>query len=489
MDTKNDVLFDLIKSLTKTEKRFIKLNAQFHQGDKAYLKLFDAIEKQKKYDEKELFNQFKNEKFIIQFSVIKNYLQNFILKQLRNYHSESKANISCKNLLIDIEILYWKNQFKLADRLVKKAGKIAENYQFFLVLEELSNWENRIHNALLRLDLKHSITITEKHENNIKNYQTILEYKSLINKTQLLIKESEVIRNKNEYEKYEKLLNHPLVKEKSNSNSYEATYSYFVLNSVLHRLLKDQKKSGEFRKKLVDYLEQFPHINKENSIHYLSSLHNLLMHSLVVKDYKSFAHSLDKVKNFKVTSAREQTAVLDILCLFELGYYNETKQYKKAIAFVNEIFKTHPNIKSLLNSEHYYLIHYHTALAYFSVEDYKNALIWINKVINLTSKKLRVDIKAATFVLNIITHYELSNFTLLPYLVKTTLDFLKNNNMVRPIDKFFISIFNKISDVDNNKIDRTIFFNEKIVQIKKITNEASIISDINYVDWLEKKHK
>jgi len=486
MDAKNNVLFDLIKSLTKTEKRFIKLNAQFHQGDKAYLKLFDAIEKQKKYDEKEILEQFKTEKFIIQFSVAKNYLQNFILKQLRNYHTESKANIICKNLLIDIEILYWKNQFKLAERLAKKAEKIAQEYQFFLTLEELSNWENRIDNAQLRLNVKHSKTISNKHENNIKNYQTILEYKALINETQLLIKESEVIRDKNELDTYKKLLNHPLIKEKSNSNSYEATYSYYVLNSVLHRLIKDQKKSGEYRAKLVDYLEQFPHINKENSIHYLSSVHNLLMHSLVVKDYKSFANYLDKVKNFKISSAREQSAVLDMLCLFELGYYNETKQYDKAIEFVNEIFETHSNIKSILNSEHYYLVHYHTALAYFNIGDYKNALVWINKVINLTSKNLRVDIKAATYVLNIITHYELSNFILLPYLVKTTLDFLKNSKMLRPIDKFFISIFSNISATSNQQ-QKALFFNKKLCSIKKLKLEESIISDIDYMDWLARK--
>jgi len=486
MDAKNNVLFDLIKSLTKTEKRFIKLNAQFHQGDKAYLKLFDAIEKQKKYDEKEILEQFKTEKFIIQFSVAKNYLQNFILKQLRNYHTESKANIICKNLLIDIEILYWKNQFKLAEKLVKKAEKIAREYQFFLTLEELSNWENRIDNAQLRLNVKHSKTISNKHENNIKNYQAILEYKALINETQLLIKESEVIRDKNELDTYKKLLNHPLIKEKSNSNSYEATYSYYVLNSVLHRLIKDQKKSGEYRAKLVDYLEQFPHINKENSIHYLSSVHNLLMHSLVVKDYKSFANYLDKVKNFKISSAREQSAVLDMLCLFELGYYNETKQYDKAIEFVNEIFETHSNIKSILNSEHYYLVHYHTALAYFNIGDYKNALVWINKVINLTSKNLRVDIKAATYVLNIITHYELSNFILLPYLVKTTLDFLKNSKMLRPIDKFFISIFSNISATSNQQ-QKALFFNKKLCSIKKLKLEESIISDIDYMDWLARK--
>lgn len=161
MNTKNDILFDLIKSLTKTEKRFIKLTAQFHQGDKSYLKLFNAIESQKEYDESVLLKQFKNEQFIKQIGVVKNYLQNFILKQLRSYHSESKASIVCKNLLIDVEILYWKSQFKLATRLLKKTKKMAEKYHFFLIIEEVLNWENRIHNALVTIN---SVKTYEKTE-------------------------------------------------------------------------------------------------------------------------------------------------------------------------------------------------------------------------------------------------------------------------------------------------------------------------------------
>ena len=52
-------LFDLIQSLTKSEKRFFKLHSSLQSGDKNYLRLFDAIDRMKEYDEtslKKVFN-------------------------------------------------------------------------------------------------------------------------------------------------------------------------------------------------------------------------------------------------------------------------------------------------------------------------------------------------------------------------------------------------------------------------------------------------
>ena len=46
-------LFSLIKSLTKSEKRFFKLNSALQAGDKNYLKIFDFVEAQHKYDEED----------------------------------------------------------------------------------------------------------------------------------------------------------------------------------------------------------------------------------------------------------------------------------------------------------------------------------------------------------------------------------------------------------------------------------------------------
>ena len=51
-------LFDLVKSLSKSEKRFFKLSSSLQTGEKNYLQIFDAIEKQPNYDEAALKKQF-----------------------------------------------------------------------------------------------------------------------------------------------------------------------------------------------------------------------------------------------------------------------------------------------------------------------------------------------------------------------------------------------------------------------------------------------
>ena len=61
----NEALFDLIHSLTKSEKRYFKLMSSRHTiGDENnYIRLFDAIGKQSTYSEAELFSFFRGRHF------------------------------------------------------------------------------------------------------------------------------------------------------------------------------------------------------------------------------------------------------------------------------------------------------------------------------------------------------------------------------------------------------------------------------------------
>lgn len=480
------VLHELIHSLSKSEKRFIRLNAQFHQGDKTYMKLFDAIEKQKDYDEEVLKVKFRNEKFINQFGVVKNYLQQFILKQLRSYNSESKVSIICQNLLIDIEILYWKGQFVLMKRLIHKAEKIAEKYQLYLVLEELLNWESRLNTAQVKITLENVEEANKKHEAYMERYSHIVEYKKLINQTHFFIKKAEVIRTDEDKKTIEKLLNNKLLKEIPKGASFDEHYNFYMLNGVLNRLVNNQKASGEYREKLLAYMEKHPHMLEENTIRYLSALHNLLMHSLIIKDYDLYEKSLSKLKKLEAKTIREKSAIIESLCLFELGYYNETKQYQKSVDFVTNFFLKQPSILINQNKEHYYLVHYHAALAYFNLKDFKNALAWVNKVINLTSKMVRVDIRAATNIINILIHYELKNLLLIPYLVKSTMEFLKSHHLQTEFDKKFLLVMLALSKTNDEKEQqKTIAKN--LPALEKLDKTTSIVSDIDVVEWLKYK--
>lgn len=480
------VLHGLIHSLSKSEKRFIRLNAQFHQGDKTYMKLFDAIEKQKTYDEEALKVKFRNEKFINQFGVVKNYLQQFILKQLRSYSSESKASIICQNLLIDIEILYWKGQFVLMKRLIHRTEKIAEKYQFYLVLEELLNWESRLNTAQVKITIENVEEANKKHETYMERYRHIVEYKKLINQTHFFIKQAEVIRTDEDEKTIEKLLNNELLKSIPVGASFEEHYNFYMLNGVLNRLVNNQKASGEYREKLLAYMERYPHMLEENTIRYLSALHNLLMHSLIIKDYDLYEKSLSKLKKLDAKTIREKAAIIESLCLFELGYYNETKQYHKSIDFVNNFFLKQSSLLVNQNKEHYFLVHYHAALAYFNLKDFKSALNWVNKVINLTSKMVRVDIRAATNIINILIHYELKNILLIPYLVKSTMEFLKSHHLQTDFDKKFLLVLLALSKTNNEK-EQQKTISKNLPSLEKLDRSKSIVSDIDVVEWL--KHK
>ena len=115
----SDYLFRLIKALGKGDRRNFKLFAQLQDGDKQYIKLFDAIDKQVEYDEDRLLKQFEGEKFTNQFSVAKNYLYNYILKTLHIFRKDAKTELNA--LLHQVQILMSKNLFEQAQKLLRKS--------------------------------------------------------------------------------------------------------------------------------------------------------------------------------------------------------------------------------------------------------------------------------------------------------------------------------------------------------------------------------
>src|SRR5688572_13251953 len=84
---KNDLLFGLIKSMSKSEKRHFKLYASRHTiGEQNnYVKLFDTIGSMQVYDETKVREALSGERFIRYLPSEKKYLYNIILNGLNAY--------------------------------------------------------------------------------------------------------------------------------------------------------------------------------------------------------------------------------------------------------------------------------------------------------------------------------------------------------------------------------------------------------------------
>src|SRR5687767_1448334 len=119
--TGSDELYRLIHALTTEEKGYFKKFAKRHtsKGNK-YLQLFDAINKQKEFEEKSLKKKFKD------LAVMKVYLFDMILRSLLINLKNVSAETMLLQKLIYCEILQSKGLQKKAIELNLENLKTAE---------------------------------------------------------------------------------------------------------------------------------------------------------------------------------------------------------------------------------------------------------------------------------------------------------------------------------------------------------------------------
>ena len=143
MKTPSQDLFLLIKSLSKTEKRYFKKFSELHgKEDNNYLLLFDAIAKQKEFNEEELKKLFKGQAFMRQFPVAKNYLFSKILDALEFYHRDASIHSIVRRNIYRAELLQKKGMYDQSLKMLQRARSDANELDLFHALLEIqTQWE------------------------------------------------------------------------------------------------------------------------------------------------------------------------------------------------------------------------------------------------------------------------------------------------------------------------------------------------------------
>ena len=140
MSTKvKEGLFELIKALSKSEKRYFKLLSSRHTigEENNYVRLFDFIDKQEVYDEEHLFREFKGEAFLHRFSITKKRLYDHILNALDAFYASSSIDAQLFKQIHSADILYTKSLYDQCGRILRSAEKLAEKHEKYALLTEI----------------------------------------------------------------------------------------------------------------------------------------------------------------------------------------------------------------------------------------------------------------------------------------------------------------------------------------------------------------
>ena len=477
-----ELLYELIHSLSKSEKRYFKVFTSVHKESNNYIKLFDAIQAQKDYNEEALLKKFKNEDFVRQFSVAKNYLMNLILKSLSNHHQKAKKSIELNEFLSQIEILFWKGLYKLAHKKVKQAKKIAVNYDMLHYLLLINHWERRIIDFLgIKIDNEE---VAEETENYLNSYNKQMQMQLLI-KEMKETSQSTIKRTAETKQRVKKIFSHELMKLKEDEfNNFYTKLDYYFLKGIGYTFLGDSEKEFYYKKRAMEFLEENPHQIKENPIRYGSTVNNMLLYYHFQGYNEDYPKYLDKLKTIELKFDHTKSSFMDTMHNLQIGYYlhlRDKNKLKECLAEMLEWYNGKGAIKSMLARM---ICEYNIALVYYFLNDNKNCLKWCNSCFNMfdmKAKKYRHDLAVSALMIMVLTYFDLKYFDLAKKHLDWIYDIAEKNNY----GKVEMSIFKMISDMI--KIESKEYHIEKLNEMVNKQGVAMINLDKDaVVFWLER---
>lgn len=490
-------LFNLIKSLTKSEKRYFKLTSTLQSGEKNYLRLFEAIENQKVYDEEEIKEKFKGETFIKHLPSEKNHLYGLILKSLRGFHSDKSAAAQLQEQLRNIELLFNKALYKECFKLIKKSKKLAYEFEKFYFLLDLIDWEKRlIEEEYLQGNFDKDLNeLVEEEGVCVEKLRNLAEYQKIYSKINYVFRRGGYARTEQDQKIVDEVSNYHLIKGKNTAISTKAaTACYFIkgLCAITERNLEDTYINFS---KVIKIMEENPPIMKELPKRYLKALNNLSYYYIDIKDWENFDITIKKIRDL---GDKLGAANIDIeINVFAYSYLAELValeikgEYEYAINHL--IPKVEAGLKEYnekIKKEWAILFYYNLATIYFGAEDYKTSLKYVNKILNEVEGKLRMDLFAFARILNLIIHYELGNFDLLEYTIKSTSRYVKKNNRNYAFESMFLKYMRKLIKAKSVIVKQDILRSLKsdiLVLFKDQSYERVVMLYFDFIAWIDSK--
>lgn len=486
-------LFDLVKSLTKSEKRFFKLSSSLQSGEKNYLKLFDQIDKQDQYDEDAIKTYFQGESFIKHLPSEKNHLYKLILKSLRSFHSDRSVSSVLRQEIKNIEILFQKALYKECKKFIIRAKKKAYENEKFYYLFELISWEKKLLEEAIefgQFDTNLNDLIDEELEV-ISKLKNLAEYQMLYSRINYLYRSGGFARNDDERSEVEEIANHPLIAGKNTAMSIRATTICYYIQGLCAATNRDYKTSFDRFLKVKQIMDDNPKIKQDLPKRYVRTLKNLLycyVESTQLKEAEKLIAVMRKLpgqQGFKNTDT--EVKIFTASYIVELLINDRRGDFERSLKVADEIAEGIAKYGDKINKEQYIVFYYNLAYVYFGNNQFSEALKWLNKLLNDNETILRQDIYNFARFFNIIIHYELENHDLIEYLIKSTMRYLKKQNKDYLSEHVFLKYMKKLIKVQSEGSKQGVFeaFKNEFEELLKEPKEQVVLQYFDFLSWMD----
>jgi hypothetical protein len=486
---KQDALFQLIKSLSRGEKRNFRMLAQLTSGDKKYLQLFDVFDLMEEYDEAKVLKKFKKDaNFEKQFAYNKNYLYNSILNALTYFRKGTDAERS--SLTLQVRILLEKNLYTHAQKLLRKVKDKNVEQEKFEDLLPLFKLEieilRRVEATELLPESFRKIEFEEKIA--LDKILNLREYRRLELQTHILLVTRHVARKQEEIASVDRILEHPLMQGESEALSNRARILYNELHRRIAQFKADWATAIQYGERVVEIYDTHTSLIEEERLLYMRQISHLAHHHTVLNGIERSLPWVLRIRDIEATTAQERVFKFERYYLFALGYMQDTGQ-RASEPFLKEFDHELDQLENDLAISLRLYVSYLRSQYHFVLAEYSEALKWINRCINHPRTNIRSDLQSSARLLNMLVHYELGNLEVIEYSIKSAYRFIYKQDRMNQFERRFLGFFRRVLAAPNARAiqEETVSYKQDLTEILKDPFEFQASHFLKVDEWLDSK--
>lgn len=493
---KQEPVYDLIRSMSKAEKRNFKLYATRLSGNQEakFVTLFDCMDSLDDYDETKILQRCPIKKE--QLPNMKAHLYKQILVSIRLLDVQRTVPMQLREQIDFARILYDKGLFRQSAKLLEKAKEQAIFYEQYTTALDIIDFQKKLdtHNigrsvgSRSMTGSRQAIELCQRIENvnelsniGVQLYGLYLQlgYARTQKDLDLIVQVFAPTLEKYEDETKLSFL------EKVHLYQAQVWYNY-----IRHDMLTCYK----YVCRWIALFEREPHMKLLMYDSYLQGYSRLLDGLFLLHSYRRFVQKLDafedEFEEFGRINDNAKMISLQIIYTHRINKHFWEGTFADGIRMVPEIEQYMERYGPHLDIHHRMVICYKIACLYFGGADYRRCMEYLGRIISTRDPQIRRDLQCYARILNLISSYEAGIDYNLDYQVRSVYQFLVKMNDMQQVQREMMAFLKRLNSMYESTFkDELRQLYGRLKPLEKHPYERRTFYYLDVLSWLESKIK
>lgn len=493
---KQEPVFELIRSMSKAEKRNFKLYATRLSGNQQakFIALFDCLDGMEEYNEKRILQRCPIKKE--QLPNMKAHLYKQILVSIRLLEVQHSLHMQLHEQLDFARILYNKGLYQQSSKLLDKTADLALQSEQYTVALDFIELQKKIDTQnTTRGMISKSEKLNRLADTLCDRITRISELANIATQLYGLYLQLGYTRTQKDINliihvygqrlsKYENLPEDKL----SFTERFYLYQAYAWYHYILHNMLLCYKNVRHW----ITLFDEHPQMKRLMFDAYMRGYSRLLDSLFLLRSYKRFAQTLNtfehEIAGIDNVGDNSRMIALQIHYTHQINKFFYEGAFNEGIKIIPEVEAFIQRYQNHLDIHHRMLLYYKIACLYFGNGDYDACMSYLKRIISTRDPLIRRDLQCYARILNLICSYESGSDYNIDYQIRAVYVFLDKMNDLQQVQKemmHFLKRLNSVYASDLKEAFRKLY--ETLKPYEHHPYERRTFYYLDVLSWLQSK--